>query len=216
MKINLKAVNSSIENYKVRDLQKATGLDNSTFCYYKKGRNYLKTMTLKNLSILTSMSPIENEEESFVADENTFNEFKSYYNNHKELYKKHKIFDFHLTTKEKDSLEKISLKDFYNLTVSEYKLIDKTVKFYNKSSKINQDQVLENFKNMIKATGKNGRTLSLELDKPDNYISHFIARHNKGHYLTYTSVPTWKLLAKVLTNGNVNEFKKQLFKENID
>ena len=62
MKININAVKESLNKHSLNELADVLGIHRSTISYYRSGRDFTKNLTLKQLSILTSMSNIEDEE----------------------------------------------------------------------------------------------------------------------------------------------------------
>ena len=62
MKININGVKESLNKHSLNELADVLGIHRSTISYYRSGRDFTKNLTLKQLSILTSMSNIDNEE----------------------------------------------------------------------------------------------------------------------------------------------------------
>ena len=99
MKINVKAVKDTFNKYSLNELAEVLGIHRSTISYYRSGRDFTKNLTLKQLSILTSMSNIE-DEETIEIDSDMVKLFHINFKNHSDFYRSRNLTGYQVTAKE--------------------------------------------------------------------------------------------------------------------
>jgi len=101
------------------------------------------------------------------------------------------------------------------MTLPMYNVVIEAAKFYQFMLNIDQDKVLENLIRLASLTGKTYGDLAEEYHKAKNYLPGIMTRHNQGRYITTTNPKTMELLSKMLGFANVEDFKHELFKQEI-
>ena len=178
MKININGVKESLNKHSLNELADVLGIHRSTISYYRSGRDFTKNLTLKQLSILTSMSNIDNEE-TIEIDSDMVKLFHINFKNHSDFYRSR------------------------NLTGYQFIL------------SLDQDKILENLVHLASLTGKTYGDLAEEYNKSKNYLPGIMTRHNQGRYITTITPKTMELLSKMLGFANVEDFKHELFKQEV-
>lgn len=215
--LNLTKIDWAIKNLSLSKVAEVMEMDNSTISHYRKGRSF------KNASItkLQALSDLPSDFSVKPTDE------VLKYDLDKEVsYFKAKIGDFlekgstsiklfplkqsdFLNIKQvnkklsENSSDKISLNTFYKLCKA-----NEVIKNY---VYIDNDKILYNFLNLIKSTKMTYTELSEKVDKPVNYISAIIYKHRNGiSFIQNSTENTLELLAKALTNNDVDLLKEKL------
>ena len=186
MKINVKAVKDTFNKYSLNELAEVLGIHRSTISYYRSGRDFTKNLNLKQLSILTSMSNIDNEETIEIDSD----------------------MEYKLLVEASN----LSIED---LTLPMYHEVIKAAKFYQFVLSLDQDKILENLVHLASLTGKTYGELAEEYNKSKNYLPGIMTRHNQGRYITTITPKTMELLSEMLGFANVEDFKHELFKQEV-
>lgn len=210
MKINIKAVKETINNHSLNELADVLGIHRSTVSYYRNGRDFTKNLTLKQLSTLTSMSNIDNED-TIEVNEDMVKLFHINFKNHSNFYRSRNLTGYQVSAKEYKLLEEASLINVEDMTLPMYHEVIKAAEFYQFMLTLDQDKILENLIRLASATGKSYSDLAEEYNKSKNYLSGIMTRHNQGRYITTTNNKTLELLSKMFGFNNVEEFKQELF-----
>ena len=215
MKININAVKESLNKHSLNELADVLGIHRSTISYYRSGRDFTKNLTLKQLSILTSMSHIDNNEETIEIDSDIFKLFYINFKIHSKFYLSRIISGYQVTSKEYILLVEASNLSIEDLTLPMYHEVIKAAEFYQFMLSIDQDKVLENLVQLASLTGKTYGDLAEEYNKSKNYLPGIMTRHNQGRYITTITPKTMELLSKMLGFANVEDFKHELFKQEV-
>ena len=214
MKINVSAVKDTFNKYSLNELAEVLGIHRSTISYYRSGRDFTKNLNLKQLSILTAMSNIDNEE-TIEIDSDMVKLFHINFKNHSEFYRSRNLTGYQVTAKEYKLLVEASNLSIEDLTLPMYNVVIEAAKFYQFMLNIDQDKVLENLIRLASLTGKTYGDLAEEHHKAKNYLPGIMTRHNQGRYITTTNPKTMELLSKMLGFANVEDFKHELFKQEV-
>ena len=212
MKINVNAVKDTFNKYSLNELAEVLGIHRSTISYYRSGRDFTKNLNLKQLSILTAMSNIDNEE-TIEIDSDMVKLFHINFKNHSEFYRSRNLTGYQVTAKEYKLLVEASNLSIEDLTLPMYQEVIKAAKFYQFVLSLDQDKILENLVHLASLTGKTYGELAEEHNKSKNYLPGIMTRHNQGRYITTITPKTMELLSKMLGFANVEDFKHELFKQ---
>mgnify|MGYP001738320322 CR=1 FL=1 len=200
MKINVSAVKDTFNKYSLNELAEVLGIHRSTISYYRSGRDFTKNLNLKQLSILTAMSNIDNEE-TIEIDSDMVKLFHINFKNHSEFYRSRNLTGYQVTAKEYKLLVEASNLSIEDLTLPMYQEVIKAAK------------ILENLVHLASLTGKTYGELAEEHNKSKNYLPGIMTRHNQGRYITTITPKTMELLSEMLGFANVEDFKHELFKQ---
>ena len=214
MKINLNAVKDTFNKYSLNELAEVLNIHRSTISYYRNGRDFTKNLNLKQLSILTSMSNIDNEE-TIEIDSDLVKVFHANFDRHSDFYRSRNLTGYQVTAKEYKLLEEAASLSIEEMTLPMYNVVIKTAKFYQFMLNLDQDKILENLIRLASLTGKTYGDLAEEYNKSKNYLPGIMTRHNQGRYITTTNPKTMELLSKMLGFANVEDFKHELFKQEV-
>lgn len=212
MKINVSAVKDTFNKYSLNELAEVLGIHRSTISYYRSGRDFTKNLNLKQLSILTAMSNIDNEE-TIEIDSDMVKLFHINFKNHSEFYRSRNLTGCQVTAKEHKLLVEASNLSIEDLTLPMYQEVIKAAKFYQFVLSLDQDKILENLVHLASLTGKTYGELAEEHNKSKNYLPGIMTRHNQGRYITTITPKTMELLSEMLGFANVEDFKYELFKQ---
>ena len=124
MKINVSAVKDTFNKYSLNELTEVLGIHRSTISYYRSGRDFTKNLNLKQLSILTTMSNIENEETIEIDSDMV----KLFHIN--EFYRSRNLTGYQVTAKEYKLLVEASNLSIEDLTLPMYHEVIKAAEFY--------------------------------------------------------------------------------------
>lgn len=215
--LNLTKIDWAIKTLPLSKVAKVMGMDNSTISHYRNGRSF-KNVSITKLQALSDFPSdfsakstdevlkynLEKEVSEFKAKIGSFLEKGS--TNIKLIPLKQSDF---LNVKQvnkklsENSYDKISLNTFYKLCKA-----NEVMKNY---VYIDNDKIFYNFLNLIKSTKLTYTELSEKLNKPANYISTILYKHSKGlSFIQNSNEKTLELLAKALTNNDVNLLKEKL------
>lgn len=153
MKINVNAVKDTFNKYSLNELAEVLGIHRSTISYYRSGRDFTKNLNLKQLSILTAMSNIDNEE-TIEIDSDMVKLFHINFKNHSEFYRSRNLTGYQVTAKEYKLLVEASNLSIEDLTLPMYHEVIKAAKFYQFVLSLDQDKILENLVHLASLTGK--------------------------------------------------------------
>jgi DNA-binding helix-turn-helix protein len=153
MKINVNAVKDTFNKYSLNELAEVLGIHRSTISYYRSGRDFTKNLNLKQLSILTTMSNIDNEE-TIEIDSDMVKLFHINFKNHSEFYRSRNLTGYQVTAKEYKLLVEASNLSIEDLTLPMYHEVIKAAKFYQFVLSLDQDKILENLVHLASLTGK--------------------------------------------------------------
>lgn len=212
MKINVSAVKDTFNKYSLNELAEVLGIHRSTISYYRSGRGFTKNLNLKQLSTLTAMSNIDNEE-TIEIDSDMVKLFHINFKNHSEFYRSRNLTGYQVTAKEYKLLVEASNLSIEDLTLPMYQEVIKAAKFYQFVLSLDQDKILENLVHLASLTGKTYGELAEEHNKSKNYLPGIMTRHNQGRYITTITPKTMELLSEMLGFANVEDFKYELFKQ---
>ena len=212
MKINVSAVKDTFNKYSLNELAEVLGIHRSTISYYRSGRDFTKNLNLKQLSILTAMSNIDNEE-TIEIDSDMVKLFHINFKNHSEFYRSRNLTGYQVTAKEYKLLVEASNLSIEDLTLPMYQEVIKAAKFYQFVLSLDQDKILENLVHLASLTGKTYGELAEEHNKSKNYLPGIMTRHNQGRYITTITPKTMELLSEMLRSNKVEDFKYELFKQ---
>ena len=212
MKINVSAVKDTFNKYSLNELAEVLDIHRSTISYYRSGRDFTKNLNLKQLSILTAMSNIDNEE-TIEIDSDMVKLFHINFKNHSEFYRSRNLTGYQVTAKEYKLLVEASNLSIEDLTLPMYQEVIKAAKFYQFVLSLDLDKILENLVHLASLTGKTYGELAEEHNKSKNYLPGIMTRHNQGRYITTITPKTMELLSEMLGFANVEDFKYELFKQ---
>lgn len=214
MKININGVKETINNHSLNELAEVLGIHRSTISYYRSGRDFTKNLTLKQLATLTSMSNID-DENTIEIDSNMVKIFHDNFEKHNDFYRSRNLTGYQVTAKEYKLLTEAAPLSVEEMTLPMYNVVIEAAKFYQFILSLDQDKILENLVHLASLTGKTYGDLAEEYNKSKNYLPGIMTRHNQGRYITTITPKTMELLSKMFGFANVEDFKHELFKQEV-
>ena len=223
--ISMNAVEYVVHHVPYQRLALLTNLDSSVFSHYRHGRSVIENMSIENLHALTTECKIRNfpvdMSDAVVADTRKIDEAKQLLDT---VYPRMTIArtNARLTLLGYDPLPKNAIVQLQNslraqaFTLPHYNHLVYVTQMMKKALCIDDDKVLENFKEVLKNTGVRQYQLSLRIGDYTNYISRYLYRHKLGEGLISEWTPAlWQRMADAVypnKKNNVKLLQKQVIR----
>lgn len=224
--ISINAVQYAVQHLPYQRLALLTGLDQSAFSHYRHGRSVVDNMDVKNLHELTKecirLGYTVDMSDMIVIDSRKIDEARALL---EAVYPRLTIARTNArltllgaTPLEKNAISKMQAAlQAQALTLAHYAHIVYVTRMMKKALSINDDKLLENLREVLKATGVAQYQLSTRVSEHANYISRQLYRHKLGECpISELSPMVWQQIANAIypnRKNNVQLLQNQVLRE---